>query len=126
MDWLDPRPEASFIVIDDLTSVTLATALSGVAARQRVTANNIANLETPNFIASSVQFEDALRSAVESGDPASATFTEAATTAAPGINGNNVNLDQETVIDSQSQLQYSLLSGAITSKYGLISTVLKG
>ncbi|MDQ1736784.1 MAG: hypothetical protein QOH56_3035, partial [Pseudonocardiales bacterium] len=28
-------------MLDDITSVTLATALSGLAARQRVSANNI-------------------------------------------------------------------------------------
>lgn len=113
-------------MLDDIASVTLQTALSGVAARQRVTANNIANLETPGFRASSVNFEDSLRSAVESGDPASATVSQILTTEPAGVNGNNVNLDQQTLIDSESQLQYSLLSGAITSKFGLISTVLKG
>lgn len=113
-------------MLDDITSVTLATALNGVAARQRITSNNIANLETPGFTASNVTFEDSLRSAVEAGDPASADILTSATTAAPGVNGNNVNLDEQTIIDSQSQLQFSLLSGAVSAKFDLISTVLRG
>jgi len=126
MDLAKPDLRNGFSVLDDITSVTLATALNGLAMRQNVTSNNIANLETPGFTASSVNFEDSLRSAVDSGDPASANIATTATTDAPGVNGNNVNLDRETLISSQAQLQYSLLTNAVTSKYNLINTVLKG
>ena len=40
--------------------------------------------------------------------------------------GNNVSLDTETLIDEKTALQYQLLSGAMSSKFGLIDTVLKG
>ncbi|MFL6160950.1 MAG: flagellar basal body rod protein FlgB [Jatrophihabitantaceae bacterium] len=113
-------------MLDDIASVTLSTALSALAQRERVSANNIANLETPNFTASSVSFEDSLRAAVAAGDPASARFSVARTGDAPGINGNNVSLDTETVTDEKTQLQYSLLSGAMSAKFNLIDTVIKG
>ena len=113
-------------MLDDITSVTLSTALSGLAQRERVSANNIANIDTPNFSASRVNFEDALRSAVAAGDPASASFAVSGTGEAPGVNGNNVNLDTEVVDDEKTQMQYSLLSGAVSAKFGLIDTVLKG
>jgi flagellar basal-body rod protein FlgB len=113
-------------VLDDIASVTLSTALSALAARQRVTANNIANIETPNFRAGQVSFEDNLRQAVEAGDPAQAAVTMTASTAPAGINGNNVSLDTETMIDEKTSLQYQLLSGAMSSKFALIDTVLKG
>ena len=113
-------------MLDDVASVTLSTALSALAARQRVSANNIANLETPNFRAGQVSFEDSLRQAVAAGTPAQAGITLTASTAPAGINGNNVSLDTETLIDEKTALQYQLLSGAMSSKFGLIDTVLKG
>ena len=113
-------------MLDDVASVTLSTALSALAARQRVSANNIANLETANFRAGQVSFEDNLRQAVAAGEPAQAAITLTASTAPAGINGNNVSLDTETLTDEKTALQYRLLSGAMSSKFGLIDTVLKG
>ncbi|WP_408652366.1 flagellar basal body rod protein FlgB, partial [Jatrophihabitans sp.] len=103
-------------MLDDVASVTLSTALSALAARQRVSANNIANLETANFRAGQVSFEDNLRQAVAAGEPAQAGITLTTSTAPAGINGNNVSLDTETLIDEKTALQYQLLSGAVSSK----------
>lgn len=113
-------------MLDDIASVTLSTALSGLAQRERVSANNIANIETPNFSASRVSFEDSLRAAVAAGQPGSAAVTQSPTGETPGVNGNNVNLDTEVVDDEKTQMQYSLISGAVSAKFSLIDTVLKG
>lgn len=113
-------------MLDDVTSVTLQTALSGLNARQQVTSNNIANIETPNYTASTVSFEDSLAQAVSVGDPMKAEVTTAASTLNPGVNGNNVDLATEIVTAQKTSLQESLLTGAMTSKFSLISTVLKG
>lgn len=113
-------------MLDDIASVTLSTALSALAARQRISANNIANIETPDFRASQLSFESSLRDAVSAGEPARADLSVTTTTDAPGINGNNVSLDTETVTDGKSQLQYQLLSGAMSSKFALLDTVIKG
>lgn len=113
-------------MLDDVASVTLSTALSALAARQRVSANNIANIETPNFRAGQLSFEDNLRRAVADGEPAGAAVTITPSDAPVGLNGNNVNLDTETLTDQKTALQYRLLSGAMSSKFELLSTVLKG
>jgi flagellar basal-body rod protein FlgB len=113
-------------MLDNLASVTLTTALDALSQRQRVSANNIANIETPNFKAGQVSFEDSLRDAVAAGDPSSATTTVTSTNDPVTANGNNVNLDTETVTDEKTQLQYSLLSGAMSNEFGLIDTVIKG
>ncbi|MEO6701896.1 MAG: flagellar basal body protein [Jatrophihabitantaceae bacterium] len=113
-------------MLDDVTSITLNTALSALAERQRISANNLANIETPNFSASQVSFESSLRDAVAAGDPAQAQFAVTPTSDPAGVNGNNVNLDTETVTDEKTSLQYSLLSGAMSAKFNLIDTVLKG
>lgn len=123
---LNPFREAFSIVLDDIASVTLQTAISGLGERQRVTANNIANVETPGFTASNVNFESSLAEAVAAGDPTRTVVTTTAYPGAAGINGNNVSLDAEVVTATETGLQEKLLTGAITSKYGFISTVLKG
>ncbi|OGO39885.1 MAG: flagellar basal-body rod protein FlgB, partial [Chloroflexi bacterium RBG_16_57_9] len=47
-------------LFNDNTNQVLHTALDGLARRQQVTANNIANAETPGFKASIVTFESQL------------------------------------------------------------------
>jgi flagellar basal-body rod protein FlgB len=113
-------------VLDDLATVTLAQALTGLSARERVSANNIANLDTPNFRAGTVSFEDSLKSAVAQGDPGQATITQGFSTDAPGINGNNVSLDTEIVNDEKTQMQFSLVSNALSAKFALIESAIKG
>jgi flagellar basal-body rod protein FlgB len=113
-------------VLDDVTTVTLQSAMRSLGVQQQVTANNIANLETPGFTASDVSFESSLAAAIASGDPGAATATTSASTDAAGANGNNVSLDSELVTTTKNQLQQQLVSGALTSTYGLISTVLQG
>jgi flagellar basal-body rod protein FlgB len=113
-------------VLDDVSSLTLQTAILGLGQRQQVIANNIANSETPNFTASSVQFESALASAVAQGDPSAASTSVTPTTDPAGPNGNNVVLENEFVNATKTTLEEQLLTGVLTSKYGWLSTVLKG
>jgi flagellar basal-body rod protein FlgB len=113
-------------VLDDVTSVTLQTALSALSQQQRVSANNIANLETPGFQAGRISFEDSLRSAVAAGDPASASVTTSTSGDASGVNGNNVSLNEEIVLEEKTGQQYQLLSTAMSAKFDLLSDVIKG
>jgi flagellar basal-body rod protein FlgB len=113
-------------MLDDIASVSITTALSGLSAEQRAIANNIANIETPNYRATHVSFQDSLASAISGGDPADTQFTTQISTETPGQNGNNVDLDTETVDATKTQMQYQLMSTAMTNKFGLIDTVLKG
>lgn len=113
-------------MFDDLATQAVQTALSGLGVRQRVTADNIANLETPGFTAKTVDFENSLAAAVQAGQPATAAITEQASTDSAGANGNNVDLAGQLVTATKTGLQEQLLSGALTSQFGLISTVLKG
>ena len=113
-------------MFDDITSVSLQTALAGLARRQQVTANNIANLEMPGFTAQTVAFEDSLAAAVAAGDPSQATITVGQSTDTPGVNGNNVDLGTELITATKTGLQEQLLTGAVTAKLALVNTVLKG
>jgi flagellar basal-body rod protein FlgB len=115
-------------VFDDVASAAVRTALTGLAMRQRVSANNIANIETPRFTAGRVAFEGALRSAVADGSVVDGPVepTMSSSPEAPRQDGNNVNLDEETLSSMDTGLRYQLMLRAMDDRYGLVSTALKG
>lgn len=113
-------------MFDDIASTAVRSALSGLAMRQRVSADNIANIETPNFSAGRVDFEGALRDAVGAGSSAPVAATTGKSVNAARQDGNNVNLDEETLAGFTTGLSYQLMLRALDNRYGLISTVLKG
>lgn len=112
--------------VSDAVSQVLASALDGVSLRQRVIADNIANVDTPGFRASSVDFETQLKAAISDGsfeqgvDSVEATTTPTDTPA--GANGNNVDLRKETMAAVQSQYQYQILTRAVNDRFNLIKT----
>jgi flagellar basal-body rod protein FlgB len=113
-------------MIGDVTSTALHAALTGLAERQRVTADNIANLQTPGFLAGRVDFESALRGALADGEsPAISPGTVARSLEPTRTDGNNVNLDQETIIATETGLRYQLALNALDGKYNVMRTALR-
>ena len=113
-------------MIGDVTSTALHAALSGLSERQRVTADNIANLQTPGFLAGRVDFESALRGALADGEsPAISPGTIARSLQPTRTDGNNVNLDQETIIATETGLRYQLALNALDGKYDVLRTALR-
>ncbi|ROP44843.1 flagellar basal body rod protein FlgB [Pseudokineococcus lusitanus] len=112
----------------DVTSVALRVAMSGLAARQRATADNVANIATPGFLAGRVQFEDSLRDAVRSGDVgriASSGSTTSRSLEPTREDGNNVNLDTESISGTDTVLRYQLLTQAVTDRMSLLRTAMR-
>jgi flagellar basal-body rod protein FlgB len=113
-------------VIGDVTSSALKAALDGLAQRQRVTADNIANINTPGFLAGRVDFESSLRVALAGGEnPASAEAVVGRSLEPTNTNGNNVNLDTETVSATETGLRYQLALNALDGKYNSLRTALR-
>ncbi len=113
-------------MIGDVTMTALHAALDGLAQRQRVSADNIANVNTPGFLAGRVDFESSLRGALaDGGDPASAQTVTARSLEPTNTNGNNVNLDAETLIATETGLRYQLALNALDGKYNSIRTALR-
>ena len=113
-------------MLDDIASSALHRALSGLATRQRVIADNIANIETPGYRANRVQFEAELRAAVDAGDPAHADIGVAQSLEPTRLNGNNVNLDLETLSNVDTGLRYQLMLRAVDGKHSLLRTAISG
>ena len=119
------------LVVNDATSRVLGLALDGVSLRQRVIADNIANVDTPDFRARSVDFETSLRRAVDGGDVTDSSSggvqAEAVATDTPvGANGNNVDLRKETLSAVQSQYQYQVLTRAVNDRFNLMRDSIGG
>lgn len=111
----------------------IRAALSGLSVRQRTIANNVANVDTPNFKASEVRFEDALRSAIgRAGAPPSQASLRTAVSRSTLINttgradGNNVDIDREMMMLGETNLTYSALAQALSSRLSILRNVISG
>ena len=110
----------------DVTMTALHAALTGLAERQRVTADNIANVNTPGFLAGRTDFESALSGALRDGKaPTISGGTVVRSLEPTNTNGNNVNLDSETVIATETGLRYQLALNALDGKYSVLRTALR-
>jgi flagellar basal-body rod protein FlgB len=109
-------------VFDDVTTTTLGVALAGLSARQRATADNISNINTPNYLAKRVTFEASLQAALDRSDPAAAVVATRTSLEPTEPNGNNVNLDEETVSITDTGLKYQTDIEALTRKFQLLKT----
>ena len=115
--------------------------------RHQVSANNISNADTPNFKRSNVNFESELKRAL---DTEKRTKPRAYLTHEKHIpfdrvqnyrdvkprrvldylsqtdnNGNNVNLEEESMLLLQNQLRYNLLTQAVSSQFNRVNIVLR-
>jgi len=119
--------------VSDLVSLTLHSALDGLALQQRVIADDIANVDTPDYHARSVDFASALKSALGAGneDSVRSALLEASPTVTVDpivetANGNNVDLANETMSATQALTQYQLVTRAVDDRAKLVGTAITG
>ena len=108
----------------DAVGGVLASALDGISARQNVIADNISNVDTPNFRASTVDFESSLRAAIADGSAGTTPLSlrTVPTDTPVGVNGNNVDLRKETMSAMQSTFQYQLVTRSVTDRLADLRT----
>lgn len=114
----------------------LQFALDGLATRQRVTASNVANVDTPRFKASAVRFETSLRRAIERAtapikvDAPPLAEDRVAIEVVPVAgttlrnDGNNVDIDQEMVRLAQTQIGYSAVTQLVSGRLALLRSII--
>jgi flagellar basal-body rod protein FlgB len=113
-------------VITDSTMTALHASLTGLQQRQRVTADNIANVQTPGFLAGRVDFESTLRNEIANGQSPVVSQRSVTRSMDPTrTDGNNVNLDTETVIQTETGLRYQLAINALDGKYAVLRSALR-
>lgn len=127
----------------------LEGAIKASSLRQQVLANNIANVDTPNFKRSDVQFEELLGQAMESGGQGTGGFvglrtdprhipigSSSAAVPTPQIvtdpstqinnNKNNVDIDKEMSLSAENQLRYNLFAQQINHDIKMMNIAIKG
>jgi flagellar basal-body rod protein FlgB len=109
----------------DLTRSTLASALQGLDAQREAHQHNVANVETPGFRATRVDFEDSLRRAVDVRDPQRAGTTTRKTQDPTRVDGNNVRLDRELTALAENGLRQQLVTEALNAQYRLLRAPLE-
>jgi flagellar basal-body rod protein FlgB len=139
-------------LFNDPTSKVLRTALSGLQQRQQVIADNMANVDTPNYKAKAVSFEDALKTEL-AGPPRQAPkllklgletthenhiplqpVVNGATPAKPETfvsadgtlreDGNTVDVEREMAKLAETQIMYNAVGQLAASKFGVLRTAI--
>ena len=117
-------PPGEDSVLESVTSVALASAMDALSLRQRTIANNIANINTPNYQAKRVSFEEALAASVRNGNGQAAPSVEASLEPTQ-LNGNNVNLDIETLSNIDTVLRYQFASRAVNGEFTALRAAMR-
>ena len=110
----------------DLVTAGIESALYSVSLRQQVTANNIANMNTPGFKASRVEFEANLSRAMATGNVSGSRASVVAAQTAANPDGNTVNMADEQAILVKSGLHFDALVHALNHKISTLRTAIQG
>ena len=104
----------------DLTMQAIQTSLDGLAARQRIIAQNLANSETPGYTRAERQLRG--QPAQRDGErrPEPGRDHDSASTDPTGVNGNNVTVDSETIALIDTGLQYQLATQEMNNKFSIL------
>ena len=122
------------------TISSLEKGLSYATLKQKTIANNIANVDTPNYKAKDVSFKAMLEEEKKITTNANRTsdrhFNFTITQSTSGVssnenlqyrnNGNAVDMDAEQVKLAENQIYYNALIDRINGKFNTLNTVIKG
>jgi flagellar basal-body rod protein FlgB len=97
-----------------------------VSDRQQMIVANMANVDTPGYHTKDIDFKSALRQVMNSDGDAQ---LEPASLELPGLperpDGNNVNIDREGLMLSQTQLQFQLGVQLVKGQFSQLLTAIK-
>ena len=105
---------------------TLQGYLKVTSDRQQLVASNIANVDTPGYHTKDINFQTAMQQAMNEGSEAN--FSQASTEV-DGLperpDGNNVNIDRESMLLGETQLQYQMGVQLIKAEFHRLLTAIK-
>lgn len=131
-------------IFNDSTTKIIEKSLNTASLRQEVLANNLANVNTPRFKRSAVEFESILQKAIsEKGGmplvrthpkhfPTKSTLDEIKpqvvldNSTTMRADGNNVDVDQEMVYLAQNSIMYNTLIELKNGKSEMLRSVIRG
>jgi flagellar basal-body rod protein FlgB len=94
--------------------------------RQQLIASNIANVDTPGYHTQDINFQAAMQQAMNDGGDAQMTPAANEVEGLPQRpDGNNVNIDRESLLLGETQLQYQMGVQLIKSEFHRLLTAIK-
>lgn len=119
------------------TITTLENAINYSNQKQKVIAQNIANVDTPNYKAKTVNFKDSLSNAMTgnvtnskhisfSATNSSSTAVVSKTGVTYNNSGNSVDMDKEMTDLATNQIYYNALIDRISGKFSSLESVIRG
>ena len=111
-------------MLHDVTGSYLKVALQGLSLQRQASTDNLANMETPGYLAKRVDFEAALRKAHQRGAGPTLDVDRSTSSAATAQNGNNVAVDDELLIMSDNALRQQLVVESLNSRYRVLRTAI--
>ena len=114
-----------------LVNPAVRIALDGLMMRQEAIANNVSNMSTANYTATNVDFEGALKSALDmpsiEGTATTQSFMSTVASSAPRKqDGNNVSLEGQTLLGTETNLRLELALRAAEGRFNSVRYVLGG
>lgn len=109
---------------DSKTFKTLEAGIQTTWLQQQLHMQNIANVETPNYKAKSLVFDDALKNAASGTGPDVIRARVVSDDTNLLQDGNNVNVETENLELYKAYAQYSMLLNKIKGQFDSYSTVL--
>ena len=95
--------------------------------RQQLIASNIANVDTPGYHTKDVNFQSAMQQAVDEGNDVQLMPSSSEVEGLPERpDGNNVNMDRESLLMGETQLQYQMGVQLIKAEFHRLLTAIKG
>jgi flagellar basal-body rod protein FlgB len=100
------------------------------SARQRVHAQNVANVNTPNYRRRELKFESALQNAMEGGTAQHYKnirgWVDRPNNTAVRNNGNNVDIDMEMTSIRENSASYEMFTQVYNKRASLIKQAIRG
>jgi len=105
--------------------------MSGASLRQELISNNLANVNTPGYQRSDVDFHAALADALSRGSTTSQlerlSFTPQTDPSGPArLDGSNVDVDKEMASLSENALDYQTLVATLRARLLMLQNVITG
>jgi len=125
-------------MLTDITTAALQRGMSGLHMRQEAIANNIANIETPEYKAQKVSFEEDLANAIageRSWHPGRRRIRGLIEGVQPRVDaqdgmwrrdGNNVNIESEMVEAAKTATHYKMLARLLAKKFRMLRNAIGG
>jgi flagellar basal-body rod protein FlgB len=112
----------------DTTQISLSKAMEGSTMRQQAIAQNIANADTPGYRRVDVNFESALKDALQTNSSSAVdavSFAQKTDASAPvQADGNSVDLSTESAAEAMNGLDYEALTQVSATRISILQNAM--